>query len=330
MAQARLVPELRTVRIHGYRRAFLTCGDGPALVLLHGIGSDHTTWWPVLRPLAERFTVIAPDLLGHGKSDKPRADYSVGGFANGVRDLMTVLGVPRATVVGHSFGGGVAMQFAYQFPERTERLVLVSAGGLGRSVNPLLKVLAGPAGGPVLTAVTSRPAHLTLHRVARLLGQTGLPYTVDLDPMSEVYDNLVDPRAREAFRHVLRALIDRHGQVISMIERGYLAEGMPTLVVWGTRDSVLPVKHARAAREIIPGARVEVFPQAGHFPHRDEPEAFAEVLCRFVEQTPPAEYDAAAWRRRLRQGPPQRRPRTAPTLARTAPPGRLEPTTAVS
>ena len=127
------VPEMRTVRIHGHRRAFVIAGEGPALLAIHGIGHDHRTWLPALPTLAEHFTVIAPDLLGHGSSDKPRADYSLGAFANGMRDLLTVLGINRATVMGNSLGGGVAMQFAYQFPERTERVVLVAAGGLGKT-----------------------------------------------------------------------------------------------------------------------------------------------------------------------------------------------------
>ena len=127
--------EVQFLTLHGHRRAYVKAGQGPALLLLHGLGCDHTTWEPVIDALARRYTVIAPDLLGHGVSDKPRADYSVGGYANGMRDLLTVLGIDKVTVVGHSFGGGVAMQFAYQFPERTERLILVASGGLGPEVS---------------------------------------------------------------------------------------------------------------------------------------------------------------------------------------------------
>ena len=129
------------VTIHGHRRAFVKLGSGPALLLLHGLGCDHRTWLPVIDALSRHYTVIAPDLLGHGVSDKPRADYSVGGFANGMRDLLTVLGIDKVTVVGHSFGGGVAMQFAYQFPERTERLVLVGSGGLGPEVSAAIRAI---------------------------------------------------------------------------------------------------------------------------------------------------------------------------------------------
>src|SRR5680860_1927313 len=135
---------LQFVNIHGHRRAYRMMGQGPALLLLHGLGCDSSTWLPVMRRLSEQFTVVAPDLLGHGASDKPRGDYSLGGYANGMRDLLSVLGIDRVTVVGHSFGGGVAMQFAYQFPERTERLCLVAPGGLGAEVTPFIRAITLP------------------------------------------------------------------------------------------------------------------------------------------------------------------------------------------
>ena len=131
--------EVQYVTIHGHRRAYVKTGTGPAILLLHGMACDHTTWTLIIRKLARNHTVIAPDLLGHGRSDKPRADYSVGGYANGMRDLLTVLGIDRVTVVGHSLGGGVAMQFAYQFPERTERMILVAPGGMGPEVTRAIR-----------------------------------------------------------------------------------------------------------------------------------------------------------------------------------------------
>ena len=130
--------------IHGYRRAFRIAGQGPVILLLHGIGDNSTTWSDVIPHLAKNHTVIAPDLLGHGRSDKPRADYSVAAYANGMRDLLVTLGIDRVTIVGHSLGGGVAMQFAYQFPQMVERLVLVSAGGITRDVHPLLRLASVP------------------------------------------------------------------------------------------------------------------------------------------------------------------------------------------
>ena len=180
MGRAEPSYDVQHVTIHGHRRAFVRTGSGPVLLLLHGLGCDHTTWSRVIDSLAKRYTVIAPDLLGHGLSDKPRADYSVGGYANGMRDLLTVLGIDKVTVVGHSFGGGVAMQFAYQFPERTERLVLVASGGLGPEVSPALRAITTPGFHQVMGLLTlPGPRHVgaaALRRTAR----SGLPCTRDL------------------------------------------------------------------------------------------------------------------------------------------------------
>src|SRR6187551_2213179 len=145
-----LTPTLAYRTIHGYRRAYRIAGSGPAILLIHGIGDNSTTWSTVQSTLAQRFTVIAPDLLGHGKSDKPRADYSVAAYANGMRDLLSVLGIDRVTVVGHSLGGGVAMQFGYQFPQMVDRLVLVGAGGVTKDVNVALRFASLPMGSEAL------------------------------------------------------------------------------------------------------------------------------------------------------------------------------------
>ncbi len=181
------------VTIHGHRRAYVRTGSGPALLLLHGLGCDHTTWAPVIDSLARRYTVIAPDLLGHGVSDKPRADYSVGGYANGMRDLLTVLGIDRVTVVGHSFGGGVAMQFAYQFPERTERLILVGSGGLGPEVTPAIRAITTPGFHQAMGLLTLPGVRHVGTAGMRALAATGLRATRDLDEVADIYDSFKDP-----------------------------------------------------------------------------------------------------------------------------------------
>jgi len=290
------------VTIHGHRRAFVRAGSGPAVLLLHGLGCDHTTWEPVIDTLARRYTVIAPDLLGHGLSDKPRADYSVGGYANGMRDLLTVLGIDRVTVVGHSFGGGVAMQFAYQFPERTERLVLVSSGGLGPEVSPAIRAVTTPGFHQVMGLLTLPGVrHLGkagLHALAR----TGLDATRDLDEVAEIYDSFRDPAARAAIRHVVGAVVDWKGQIVTMADRAYLTQAMPIAVIWGRDDRVIPVKHASHAAELAPTARVEVIPNAGHFPHKDHPQRFAKIVHEFIRSTRPATYSRARFRRLLETG----------------------------
>ncbi len=298
----RSLPDVQTRVVHGHRRAFVLTGSGPALLLLHGLGCDHTTWSSAIPRLSRRFTVIAPDLLGHGQSDKPRGDYSLGGYANGMRDLLALLDIDRVTVVGHSFGGGVAMQFAYQFPQYTDRLMLVAPGGLGREVNPLLRALTLPGAGAVLAVAASRP----LRAAARLVGTRahgwGLPGLADATGALGVLDGLGDPRQRDAFLHVLRAVVDWRGQVVTMNDRAYLASGMPTCVLWGERDTVFPARHAAAAADMLTGARIVMVPRAGHFPHVEFPDRFVGALTDFVRTTPPSVHDQQHWRRLLRSG----------------------------
>ncbi|HEX3932834.1 MAG TPA: alpha/beta fold hydrolase [Nocardioides sp.] len=291
------------VRIHGHRRAYVKAGSGPVLLLLHGLGCTHRTWLPVLDALARRYTVIAPDLLGHGESDKPRADYSIGAFANGMRDLLTVLDVDKVTVVGHSLGGGVAMQFAYQFPERTERLVLVGSGGLGPEVSAAIRAITATGFYQVMGALTLPGVRQVGTAGLKALSRTGLKEFRDFDEVAAIYESFRDPAARAAIRHVVRAVIDWQGQVVTMADRAYLTEAMPMLVVWGEDDRVIPVSHAARAAELAPKARIEVIPSAGHFPHKDHPERFVRILDDFHRSTAPASYSRARWRRLLRQGP---------------------------
>lgn len=294
--------EVQFVTVHGHRRAYVRAGQGPAVLLMHGLGCDHTTWEPVIDSLAKRYTVIAPDLLGHGLSDKPRADYSVGGYANGMRDLLTVLGVDKATVVGHSFGGGVAMQFGYQFPERTERLVLVASGGLGPEVTPAIRAITTP-GFHQLMGILTLPVIRQLGKAGlQALARTDLKSLRDLDEVAEIYDSFRDPAARAAIRHVVRAVVDWNGQIVTMADRAYLTEAMPMAVIWGRDDRVIPVQHASNAAALAPSARVEVIPKAGHFPHKDHPQRFTKIVHEFIRSTEPAAYSRARFRGLLRSG----------------------------
>ncbi len=294
--------DVQFVTIHGHRRAYVRAGSGPVVLLLHGLGCDHTTWDPVIESLSRRYTVIAPDLLGHGQSDKPRADYSVGGYANGMRDLLTVLGIDKVTVIGHSFGGGVAMQFAYQFPERTERLMLVSSGGLGPEVTPAIRAITTPGFHEVMGVLTLPGVrHLGIAGL-RGLSALGWKSTRDFDEVAEVFDTFKDPAARHAIRHVVRAVVDWHGQIVTMADRAYLTEEMPMWVVWGRDDRVIPVRHASHAARFAPSARVEVIPDAGHFPHKDHPYRFSRIVHDFIRSTQPAKYSRARFRALLKNG----------------------------
>ncbi|HEX4978127.1 MAG TPA: alpha/beta fold hydrolase [Nocardioides sp.] len=294
--------EVQYLTIHGHKRAFVKAGSGPALLLLHGLGCDHTTWDPVISTLARRYTVIAPDLLGHGLSAKPRADYSVGGYANGMRDLLTVLGIDKVTVVGHSFGGGVAMQFAYQFPERTERMILVAPGGLGPEVTKAIRAITLPGFHTAMGVVTLPGLRHLTKAALRSLAASGVSKARDLDEVAEIVDSFRDPQARKAIRHVVSAVVDWRGQVVTMADRAYLTAAMPMCVVWGTDDMVIPVRHAGNAAEMAPGATVEVIANAGHFPHKDHPQRFVKVVNDFIRMNPPASYHRGRWRALLKAG----------------------------
>jgi pimeloyl-ACP methyl ester carboxylesterase len=294
---------VRYKRVHGYRRAYRIAGEGPPLLLLHGIGDTSQTWNRVMPLLAQRYTVIAPDLLGHGLSDKPRADYAISAYACGMRDLMAVLDIDTATIVGHSLGGGVAMQFAYQFPERCERLVIVGSGGVGREVHPLLRLAAGPLAEIVLPFATAAPVRWAVRRSSGLLSRIPIKSLGDdTDYVISRYDGLASARSRSAFLRTLRAGVDLRGQVITMLDRCYLAAALPTMIMWGTEDPVIPVRHAYTAHEAMPGSRLELFEGAGHFPHRDDPARFASMLDDFISNTAPPEFDVQAWRALVRAG----------------------------
>ena len=288
--------------LHGHRIAYRTAGSGPVLLLIHGIAGSSATWDDVLPWLAERYCVVAPDLLGHGGSAKPRGDYSLGAYASGVRDLLGALGHERASVVGHSLGGGVAMQFAYQFPERCERLVLVSSGGLGREVHPILRAAALPGAEWVLPLLCAAGVRKAVDGMARFLGRAGVRAAPDLEEMWRGFCSLADADARQAFVHTVRTIIDVGGQRVSAADRLYLAAEVPVMLIWGEQDSMIPVAHARPAHEVIPGSRLAIFPGAGHFPHRDDPRRFVEVLLDFMRSTEPARVDGTRWRKLLRQG----------------------------
>jgi pimeloyl-ACP methyl ester carboxylesterase len=307
--------ERSQTQLHGQCVSYQLCGSGPLIVLLHGIAGDSTTWEEVVPWLTPTHTVLAPDLLGHGRSCKPEGDYSLGAYANGLRDLLEALELERGTIVGHSLGGGIAMQFAYQFPERCERLALVSSGGLGRELHGLLRAAALPGAGFVLPwlCVAGRQS---VGRVVHGLGRLGLRASADLEESWRSFVSLEDAEARRAFLTTVRGLIDLGGQRITAIDRLYLTAEVPTLIVWGEKDPLIPVEHGREAHASMPGSRLEIFADAGHFPHRDAPRRFASALLDFVRSTEPASGDGL--RRRLQSGVPRARATPRPRRARTA------------
>jgi len=295
--------ESREIELHGHTVSYYIAGEGPVVGLIHGITETAETWREVMPRLARHYTVVAGDLIGHGRSAKPRGDYSLGAYASGMRDLMGALGFDRGTVVGRSLGGGIAMQFAYQYPEYTERMVLVSSGGLGRTVHPLLRAATLPGSELVLPLIAPAWAVRAGQSVGRGLARLGLHVRSDVTEMARGYASLNDSEARDAFRHTLRAVVDPGGQRVSALDRLYLAEDMPVMLIWGEDDPIIPAWHGRRAHEVIPHSRYVEFEGTGHWPQLDHPERFADTLIDFIETTEPYEFDLDRMKLQLREGP---------------------------
>jgi pimeloyl-ACP methyl ester carboxylesterase len=291
------------IELHGHTVGFQAAGEGPLLLLLHGITSTSDCWREVLPTLAERYTVVAPDLLGHGRSAKPRGDYSLGAYAAGVRDLLAVLGFERGTVVGHSLGGGIAMQFSYLFPERVERMALISSGGLGKEVHPMLRAATLPGSEWVLPVLAREWTVNAGDAVRKVAERLGIEVPHDMAEFARGYASLVHEGARDAFLHTMRSVIDANGQRVSALDRLYLADQVPTLLMWGTDDPVIPVEHGRNAHKIISHSRYVELEGSGHWPMLDSPTRFTEALTDFIEGTEPFEYSEERVRERLKRGP---------------------------
>jgi pimeloyl-ACP methyl ester carboxylesterase len=288
-----------TVTLHGRESGYLVGGEGPVLLLIHGMAGTCENWREVIEPLARHYTVIAPDLPGHGLSAGGQGDYSLGNLAAGLRDLLLVLGHERATLVGHSLGGGVAMQFSYQFPEMVERLVLVSSGGLGLEVSPVLRAAALP-GAELFIAATAGTGQKIGGAIGRGLAKVGVKPAADLAEVARGYGSLAEPERRKAFLATLRSVVGTEGQRVSAADRFYLAEEVPVLIVWGARDPIIPASHGEDAHRALPGSRLEIFDGVGHMPQIEQPSRFVTVLEDFLAETEPARFDRDEWRARIK------------------------------
>jgi pimeloyl-ACP methyl ester carboxylesterase len=283
------------ITLHGRRVIYRIAGSGPPVVLIHGMLNSSSHWQSVAMELARDHTVIAPDLIGHGDSAAPRGDYSLGAHAASIRDLLAAIGIDRASIVGHSLGGGVAMQFFYQFPQRVERLVLISSGGLGREVSPMLRSAALP-GVSALLSLTIQPRVLSaLAGAGHRLRERALGGGVYLQAIARALRPLENADARQAFLTTLRSVIDVRGQRVSATDRLYLLESIPTMIVWGERDNTIPLVHGRRAHEAIPHSLFRTLPNAAHFPHLEDPGGLSRLLREFIQETDAGHIEDADW-----------------------------------
>jgi pimeloyl-ACP methyl ester carboxylesterase len=278
---------LQHVSIHGHPVGYRRGGAGEKILLIHGLAGSSKTWDDVIPLLTPHAEVIAVDLLGHGESAKPTGDYSLGAFASGLRDFLSILGIDSVTIVGHSFGGGVAMQLAYQHPHLVDRLVLVGSGGLGREVSWLLRLLTLPGAEYVMPVAFPKPLVDRATDVGRQLGRRNIR-SPKLAEMWRAYSSLAGATNRKAFVRTMRGVIEPTGQTVNASDRLYLAAHVPTMIVWGDQDGIIPVAHAHAAHDLIPTSRLEIIEGVGHFPHVEQPDTFAALLVDFLESSQPA------------------------------------------
>lgn len=279
-------PTMHTLVVHGDALRYLDVGTGPVVVLIHGLLGNHRNWAPQVETLSQNYRVIAPDLLGHGESDKPSGDYSLSAHAATVRDLLRSLDIESATLVGHSLGGGIAMQTLYLFPELVERMVLVASGGLGPEVSPLLRAATLPGSELVLPFMANRALRGITDRALTGLDKLGLPL---MSPSAaeawDAFGSIEDRGTRRAFLATARSVIGFHGQTISATPHFASFPTIDAMLVWGERDTIIPLSHTDNARAELPTGRVEIFPRAGHFPHLDYPDRFHRVFEEFMAET---------------------------------------------
>src|ERR1700761_2064998 len=272
---------VKFLELHGDQVAYRDEGHGDVLLLIHGMAGSSETWRSVIPQLSKEFRVIAPDLLGHGESAKPRGDYSLGAFAVWLRDFLDELGVSHATVVGHSLGGGVAMQFAYQHPDYATRLVLISSGGLGPDVGLVLRLLSAPGAELVLPIIAPKPVLTAGNRLRSWFRGAGVHSPRGAELWS-AYSSLSDAATRQSFLRTLRSVVDYRGQAVSALNRLQLRGELPGMAIRGERDGIIPVDHAYAAREARADSRLEVLPNVGHFAQVEAPTEVVELIQDFV------------------------------------------------
>ena len=273
-----------TLTLHGHELSYVDSGAGPAVLFIHGILGSQRQWAHLVDEVDDDHRVVVPDLFGHGDSAKPTGDYSLSSHAATLRDLLDHLGIDRVTLVGHSLGGGIAMQFYYLFPERVDRLVLVSSGGLGREVNLVLRSATLPGAQQVLSVIASAPVLQRVDALGRGAQRVGWRPGADIGAIWRGFTSLGDSESRRAFLATTRAVIDFGGQSISAYDHLGSVSAPPTLIVWGSKDRMIPAWHALSAQRALPGCRVELFEGAGHFPHLDDPDRFARVLREFMAE----------------------------------------------
>jgi pimeloyl-ACP methyl ester carboxylesterase len=251
-------------------------GHGPALVLLHGLGSAGATWDRVAPLLAQRSRVVALDLPGHGVSRAAPSRFDIESIAESLDEALGQLRLHAPTVLGHSYGGALAMRYALDFRDRCRGLVLVNSAGFGLEVHPVLRALTRPGADRAVDALRRLP----LSRLGRV-GAAARSRDLPLDELLRLHGSLQTAEGRTALLSLLRSGVDIAGQRLGTDSPARLS-GLPTLIVWGDPDPIIPVAHARAAQQLIAGSELAFLPGGGHAPHRRRPEELSTAVLGFL------------------------------------------------
>lgn len=274
-------PQDRYIQVGGINTRYWALGEqGSSVILLHGIGASVEDWLLNVHVLAERHRVYALDMVGFGRSDKPSAPYTVSYMAQFVKDFMDCLGIDRAHLVGHSMGGGVALQFVIRFPEKVQKLVLAASAGLGKKLYLPFRVCTLPRIGERLT----RPSR---KGTAQLIEDAVYDPALVTDEWVELgYEMAALPGAQDAVLSALRSSCNLRGMrrdVIAPVVANLASISAPTLIIWGKQDRILPVIQAYVAEEGIPNSRLHILDRCGHIPQLECAEAFNDLVTEFLD-----------------------------------------------
>lgn len=284
-----LVTPVETVELHGHTVGYsVNPGQGTPLLLVHGVGSNMHTWGALSHALvAAGQPYVAVDLLGHGSSGPGNGDFSLGANAARLRDLLDHLGIDSAHLVGHSLGGGISMQFLYQFPDRTASLTLISSGGLGTEVSMGLRAAALPGAKTVMQVITAPLVVRILRNATGALESMGM-HNADFDSHTVAkFERLQAPDRLDSFLATVRSVVGPAGQRVSAVELvSAVTDPTAVLIIWGENDPMVPSDHGVDAHALLPGSSLVMIPGTGHHPHVDAVQVVATALLSHVAAHP--------------------------------------------
>ena len=276
------MPEDRYIQIGSLKTRYWALGDkGSIVILIHGLAASAEIWMRNVEALARHHRVYVPDLIGFGRADKPGPSFSPLDYIPFFDDFMKALSIDRASLVGQSLGGGIALQYTLRFPQKVAKLVLVDSAGLGKEVIWTLRLMSIPLLGEIFT----RPSRKGVEFVFKLAVRDQALITKDFVEL--YYGFFTQPGFREFFLRLLRRIVNARGgreELLAPIKNNLSTIRQPVLIIWGDKDRVLPVKHGYLAKEKLPNARLEIMEGCGHIPFFEQAEEFNRLVLEFLSE----------------------------------------------